>query len=385
MITLTNADAALKDYYLDAVSQQLNEGISPFFNAIEKSTQYIYGKNAKCALIKGNLNRIITGEEDGDLPASEGNNYYEVTMPLKNIYGSIAITDKALRASQDNSGAFVNLLNAEMEGLVSDAKANFSRMLFGDGNGIISIITKVSGQVATLTTVKSWFQGLVVDIADEMGTSADVAGLTIASVDTANNTVTFSGTVENLADYVGRYICVSGAFGKEICGLAGIFDYQTLYGYDKVQNSFFYPYIARYSTLTEDDILKAIEQIEERGGKVGMIICSHSARNAIASLFKDRRVITTPETTGGYTSVYVNDVPVYADRFCPADRIYFLNPEDFVLCQLCDWEWMEDEGGKILSKVPGKAAYTATLVKYAELICKRPYAQGLLQAYPSFE
>ena len=32
MITLTNADAALKDYYLDAVSQQLNDGISPFFN-----------------------------------------------------------------------------------------------------------------------------------------------------------------------------------------------------------------------------------------------------------------------------------------------------------------------------------------------------------------
>ena len=53
-----------------------------------------------------------------------------------------------------------------------------------------------------------------------------------------------------------------------------------------------------------------------------------------------------------------------------------------MLCQLCDWEWMEDEGGRILSKVPGKAAYTATLVKYAELICKRPFAQGMLQAYP---
>ena len=29
MITIENADKALKDYYLDAVSAQLNDGISP--------------------------------------------------------------------------------------------------------------------------------------------------------------------------------------------------------------------------------------------------------------------------------------------------------------------------------------------------------------------
>ena len=134
-----------------------------------------------------------------------------------------------------------------------------------------------------------------------------------------------------------------------------------------------------YSTLSEDDIINAVEAIEERGGKVKMIVCSHAVRNKIASLFKDMRVIGSTEITGGYTGVYVNDIPVYADRFCPSDRIYLLNPDDFVLCQLCDWEWMEDDGGRILTRVAGKAAYTATLVKYAELICKKPYAQGMLQ------
>ena len=68
MITLSNADAALKEYYLDAVTQQLNDGVSPFFSAIEKTTQYVYGKNARCALIKGDLNRIVSGDEDGELP-----------------------------------------------------------------------------------------------------------------------------------------------------------------------------------------------------------------------------------------------------------------------------------------------------------------------------
>ena len=35
--------------------------------------------------------------------------------------------------------------------------------------------------------------------------------------------------------------------------------------------------------------------------------------------------------------------------------------------------WLEDEDGKILKQVPGKAAYSATLVKYAELVCRKPY------------
>ncbi len=381
MVTLTNADAALKDYYLDAVVQQLNRGISPFFNAIEKSTQYIYGKNAKCALIKGDMNRVVSGSEDGDLPDAAANSYYDVTLPLKNIYGTVSITDKAIRASQDSSGAFVNLLNAEMEGLVADAKANFSRMLFGDGNGLIAYISAAESSTSfTLTSVKSWFKGLRVDIASANGTSAQVQNLRIVDVDTASNKVTFSSAVSGYSGYVGYPIVISDAYGKELTGLAAIFDSDTLYGHSKSDEDFFNPYVASYETLAEDDITGAIEQIEERSGeKVGMIICSHAVRSKIAALFRDSRVIASPEVAGGYSGVYVNDIPVYADRFCPGDRIYLLNPDDFVLCQLCDWEWMEDDGGRILSRVAGKAAYSATLVKYAELICKKPYAQGMLQ------
>ena len=35
---------------------------------------------------------------------------------LKKLYGTIEISDKAIRASRTSAGAFVNLLNAEMEG-----------------------------------------------------------------------------------------------------------------------------------------------------------------------------------------------------------------------------------------------------------------------------
>lgn len=39
---------------------------------------------------------------------------------------------------------------------------------------------------------------------------------------------------------------------------------------------------------------------------------------------------------------------------------------------------MEDEGGRVLKQVAGKPTYTATLVKYADLVCTRPCGQAML-------
>ena len=110
-----------------------------------------------------------------------------------------------------------------------------------------------------------------------------------------------------------------------------------------------------------------------------MIICSYKTRKKIAALIaENRRVVNSTDAHTGFGVVTVNDVPVYADKYCPDDRVLFLNTEDFSLNQLCDWEWLEDESGKILKQVHGKAAYGATLVKYAELICKKPCGQAML-------
>ncbi len=113
-----------------------------------------------------------------------------------------------------------------------------------------------------------------------------------------------------------------------------------------------------------------------------MIICSYKTRKKIASLIADnRRVTNSIDARTGVGVVTVNDIPVYADKFCPENRILFLNTDDFSLNQLCDWEWLEDEDGKILRQIPGKAAYGATLVKYAELICKKPCGQAMIKNF----
>lgn len=81
---------------------------------------------------------------------------------------------------------------------------------------------------------------------------------------------------------------------------------------------------------------------------------------------------------GGFTALSYNGIPIVADRFCPDGTMYFLNTDDFALHQLCDWQWLEGEDGKILKQIPGKPVYSVTLVKYAELMCYRPAGQAMV-------
>lgn len=383
MITIQNADAALKDYYLDAVSAQLNDGVSPFFAAIEKGTDYVYGKDVKLAVVRGFAGNVMAGAEDGDLPDPHKNRYVNITAPLKNIYGTIEISDKAMRASRESSGAFVNLLNAEMEGLVSSAKQNFQRMLFGDGTGKLFTITdKVSDTVYNVDIVKEYFVGMQVDLYSPLNKPSSALGVYIESVDKAAGTVTFGTAVTELV--VGGNVYVHGSVNSELTGLGAIFDSPSLYGYTKTADPYFAPYKADANgKLTEGDLSDVLDYMEENfNSKINVILCSYKTRKKIAALIDaNRRVVNTIDARTGYGVVTVNDVPVYADKYCPDDRILFLNSEDFALYQLCDWEWLEDEDGKILKQVPGKAAYSATLVKYAELVCRKPCGQAMLHNF----
>ena len=59
MVSIENANQALKDYYLDAVTAQLNDGISPFYSAIEKNTTNVVGKDVKMVIVRGNSGNIL--------------------------------------------------------------------------------------------------------------------------------------------------------------------------------------------------------------------------------------------------------------------------------------------------------------------------------------
>ncbi|MGN0804192.1 MAG: phage major capsid protein [Candidatus Coproplasma sp.] len=380
MVTIQKAENILKDYYLDAVIAQLNGEISPFYNAIAKTSENVYGREARIAVSNGFSNAVKACEEDGDLPSPKTNRYYYINGPLKNIYGTIEISDKLLRASSDSSGTCVNMLNSEMEGLIGDAKSNFSRMLYGDGNGKLTTVkSKISSYVLEVEDVKPYFLGMEISI--EL--SSKTVNTKINKINRTDSTITVTDKLDSYTFSGGEKISVRDAEDMELKGLGSIFEGTYLYGYNKSNEPFFNPYVKSVvkSELSIADLVTAMDDVEEASGsKINMILCSYKTRRMISNLFDNsRQFVNTTDIQGGVTSLYVNGIPVYADTYCPENAIYLLNTDDFVLCQLCDWSWLEDEGGRVLKQVAGKASYSATLVKYAELFCKRPCGQALIK------
>ncbi len=379
MITTQTADSVLKSYYLNAVSEQLDKTANPLLAEIRKTTSDVWGRDVRKAVRFGVSGGVGAGTEDGELPKALSTGYAQFVASLKNLYGTIEISDKAIRASESNDGAFVDLLNDEMASLVRSSAFNFSRMLFGDGTGALAKITAVPSSGDTEYTVDSTInlaEGMVVDI--YTGDTRDTAGAVIASVDRAANKIAFEGTVSGAAN--NDVIYLQNSKGLEITGLKAIFEADELYGIERTGKSWLTPYTkASFGAMSEEALQEAIDGVEEYGGgKVNFIVCSRGVRRKLISELSAYRKTDSVDLAGGYRALSFNGIPVVADRFCPAGTMYLLNTNDFGLHQLCDWQWLEGEDGKILKQIPGKPVYTATLVKYAELMCYRPVGQGML-------
>lgn len=386
MVSMTTADQALKTVYLGAISQQMNTEVNPLLAKIKQSTEDVWGKDVKRLVQYGVNGGVGAGTETGDLPAAGGNNYKQLTTTLKNLYGTISLSDKAIRASQNNAGAFVNLLTAEMDGLVKASSFNFGRMLFGDGTGVLATVESISGLQITLNSVKNLAVGMTVDFKDP-STGETITGANarrIIDVDPDNKTIEVSGAILTSSTVpAGTIIAVQGSYGRELTGLGAIFKKTgTIYGVDRSKNKWLVPYIKEeVGEISEAEIQKAIDHIEENtGGKINFIVCSSGVKRAFQNhLATFRRNTDVMELAGGYKAISYNGIPIVSDRFCPEGTMYLLNTDDFTLHQLCDWKWLESEDGKVLKQIAGTPTYTATLVKYADLICTKPCGQAMLK------
>lgn len=374
MVTLQSAESALKSVYLGAVTELLNTKANPLLAKIEQTSTDVCGKEIRKAAKYGINGGVGAGDETGTLPTASSVSYLQFVATLKNLYGQIEISDKAIRASADGQGAFTDLLNSELTDLLNASKFNLGRMLYGDGSGKLATITDVEGK--NVDSTRNLAPGLLVDVYSAAG--ALVAnGLKITDVSYEDGTIELSSWPTSLANNAVMY--VQGSKNKEITGIGSLFSSSgTLYGLSKSSYSFLNSYSKTSSTLDEIVIQKVIDKLEmESGSVIDFIACSAKAKYAFQDYMASyKRNIDIMELNGGYKSLSYNGIPLVYDRFVPEGQMIFLDTKAFKLHQLCDWRYLETENGKILRQTQGKPTYTATLVKYCDLICDRPNGQG---------
>ena len=381
MVTLDSAQNALKSVYLGVLSEQLNIKSNAFLSKIKQSSKDVYGKEIIKLAPYGLNGGICASSETGTLPTASSHKFLQFKSGLKNLYGTISISDKAIRASMSDSGAFVNLLSDEMDSLVKSSAFNLGRMVYGDGTGLLATVT-VADSKTTFNSVKNFVEGMKVDIYSSTGALAK-SGLVVTYVDRTNKTITLS---ESYTFLNGDKIYACGSKDNEITGIKRLFDKteanRMLYGVDRTNYAWLYPYVEENSKtaveISDSLIQTALNSIEEEtGSQVDFIAVSGDVRTAYQKyLSANRRNLDIEILAGGYKAMTYAGIPVVYERFVDDGTMYLLNTQDFNLHQLCDWEWLTTDNGSILIPSATSPTYTATLVKYAELICDRPGAQG---------
>ena len=380
MVSLQSADSALKTVYLGVVANQLNDKTNPLLAKFKQTTNDVWGKEIRKLAPFGINGGIGAGTETGNLPIAAEHKYVQFITDLKNLYGKIEISDKAMRASASNAGAFVNLLNSEMESLIKASSFNFGRMLYGDGSGLLATVVETDAitKAIKVDSVRNLIEGMVIDVYDDDQKEDDLSGHRVSYVDRANNEF----YLENFTETIDKdcTIYVQNSKDLEITGLGKIFsNSETLYGLTRDSYKWLKPFTKSNAGKISDTLIQeSIDIMEEQSGStIDFITCSANVRR----LYQDylatyRRNIDIMNLEGGHKAISFNGIPLVVDRFVESDAMYLLNSKDFSLHQLCDWKWIEGEDGRIIRQNANTATYSATLVKYVDLICDRPNGQA---------
>ncbi len=371
MITLSEAENALKNIYLGTMSNLLNTTANPLLAKIEQTQADVYGNEIRTAVRWGINGGVGAGDEDGDLPVASGNKYLQFTSTLKNLYGQISISDKAIRAGREGMGAFTDLLNAEITGLMEASKFNLARMLYGDGTGFLTSITAVTDGVLTVQDTNNLIEGMLVDV---YSTSAgvDKVAAKIVSIDRTDKKVTLSVAPTVTVGYLYN----QGSKNKEITGIKSIFATGgNLYGVPRTSIASLLPY-TKSSTGTLDDvkIQEVIDRVENFANcTVDFIAMSQIAKYSYLDFLSSyKRNVDYMTTDTGFKAISFGGVPMVFERFVDSGTVYVMDTSTLKLHQLCDWRFLETENGNILRQAQDKPVYTATLVKYCDLICAKP-------------
>jgi hypothetical protein len=382
MVTLTTFDAVLKDIYEAMTRSQLNLTTGALASAIEQTARNIEGGRKVVKPAPYGVNGG-TGSfsESGTLPAAGGNMYVDFTSYLKNLAGVIKFTDKVMEASKSSRAAFENAFESEMDGLMKGAKHTYGRQIYMDGTGNLTACgTTADSVTVSVASTQYLIEGMTIDILLTATGAAITNGSArrISAVDRSANTIVLSGA-DKVTTSSANHIVEQGSLNNELTGLEAVYA-QTgdLYGLSKTTYPWLKPYVhPNAGAISDQLIIDVINYVEEYyGSKINMIHCNPNVHSEYyAYLESTKRSPNTLDLKGGFKAISINGIPLVKDRYVKSGVMKLNDTTQFKMHVLKDWSWMNKDGA-ILKWVSNYAAYTAILLKYAELICDHPGGQA---------
>lgn len=369
---MQSVNEALKLFYLPGFQTQLNES-NPLLARMDRDQKSVVGSEIRMALRFGRHGGIGMRDDDGNLPTPRSRQTKQAKWQTKNFLGQIQITDKTIKASRGD-GAFVSLLEAELQDCLADAKDDLERQLFGNSIGKMAACgTTSNSNDVVVDDTKFFYEGQIIDIVVATSGVIVAAEREILLVDHDNLTIRVNGnpvTTDNT-----NIIVRSGNYDKELTGLDTIFTpNNTLYGIDRTQNKWFNPtVIDSVGTISEIAIQSALDEVERRsGGNVDFMAASYGVKRAYQELLlATKRTTNVMELKGGYSALVYNNMPMVSSKYSPEGTLYGLDMSTIKLYHMHDFDWL-DQDGAVLSRIADKAVWSAILARYMDIGCSKP-------------
>ena len=412
--SLSTVDAILKDDYKDFLDN-LNEA-NFILSQVETRKDTVQGRIARHAVHLGRSSGVGARAENGTLPTAGNQSYATVPVPVRYVYGRIQLSGPTIRQAVSDRGAFIDALDAEMEGIKKDAMKDVNRQLWGTSNGVIAQCGTTSNATTVVlasstgsTALRQLFfdGGMVVDIGTVASPTTVASARTVTSVDETNKTIAISGAAVTTSS--SHYVFRSGAGGAsnnsgqpgdgqvELTGLQTIVDdTAVLHTINPSSQPKWKAYVnangGTNRSITESLITGSImKTLTNSGKKPSLLVSAEGVNLAISNLLLSlKRNMEQTQLKGGYAGIQFyspsvsgkgDEAPtaLYADFDCPNNRLYGINPEVLVFHQVGDGFQFMDLDGAVMNRKPDLDAYEATLYMYGELACKQRNAHFVIK------
>ena len=412
--SLSTVDAILKDDYKDFLDN-LNEA-NFILSQVETRKDTVQGRIARHAVHLGRSSGVGARAENGTLPTAGNQAYATVPVPVRYVYGRIQLSGPTIRQAVSDRGAFIDALDAEMEGIKRDAMKDVNRQLWGTSNGVIAQCGTTSSSTTVVlaastgsTALRQLFfdGGMVVDIGTVAAPTTVASARTVTSVDETNKTIAISGAAVSTTS--SHFVFRSGAGGAsnnsgqpgdgqvELTGLQTIVDdTAVLHTINPSSQPKWKSYVnangGTNRSITETLITGSImKTLTNSGKKPSLLVSAEGVNLAVSNLLLSlKRNMEQTNLKGGYAGIQFYSPSVsgkgdesptvlYADFDCPNNRLYGINPEVLVFHQVGDGFQFMDLDGAVMNRKPDLDAYEATLYMYGELACKQRNAHFVIK------
>lgn len=410
--TLSAADAILKDLYVGPIVEQLNNK-TYMLDQIQRDVDSI-DHTGRRAIIPLHTNRNRgrgSIAESGTAPLAGRQTWADAIVSIRyHLYG-IQISDQAIEATKRNEGAFVNLLQAETQGVARDMKKDVNRQVYGVGTGLLGNVTSASdgGGKTTLTMTNKvdmqYIQvGDIVDIVVQSTGATSFGGLamTVDSRSVSAKTVTLTSTVATAGSIDTTFgVYVAGSRNNEMDGLRNIVSSsRTLHSINSstAGNEYWNSTVTNVgssatstSVAGESSFEKLLDDVGANGnGEIDVFVTTRGIRRKLADQYQSQKRFNDAQAVrvhGGYTAIMVNEVPVVFDDDCPKTDVFGLNKDSFRWFQQTGPSWLESKDGTIFQLQPNATGTSATYNTvwlawfkwYAALGCVAPARNGRLK------